>query len=112
MVPFARTNLVLFAALTLAAAPTAAAVAIPPDAEHAKAALEKSPRHGEWVDVKLSDGTKLVTWVVYPETKAKAGVVIVIHEIFGLSDWVRGVADRPGVRQDHGAGPRPLRRRR
>ncbi len=54
----------------------------------------KSPRHGEWVDIKLPDGGKLVTWVVYPESKSKAGVVIVIHEIFGLTDWVRGVADQ------------------
>jgi len=75
------------------AAPNAASLAIPPDAEHAKEALANSPRHGEWVDVKLPDGKKVVTWVVYPEKKEKAGVVIVIHEIFGLSDWVRGVAD-------------------
>ncbi len=68
--------------------------AIPPDAEGATAALAKSPRHGEWVDLKLADGTKLLTWVVYPETKAKAGVVLVIHEIYGLTDWLRGVADQ------------------
>lgn len=68
--------------------------AIPPDAEGAKAALAKSPRHGEWVDLKLADGTKLLTWVVYPESKAKAGVVLVIHEIYGLTDWVRAVADQ------------------
>jgi carboxymethylenebutenolidase len=67
---------------------------IPPDADQAKAALSKSPRHGEWVDLKLPDGGKLVTWVVYPETKTKAGAVIVIHEIFGLTEWVRGVADQ------------------
>jgi len=94
MVLIARTTLVLFAALTLAAARSAAAVAIPPDAEHAKAALEKSPRHGEWVDVALPEGKKVVTWVVYPEKKEKVGVVIVIHEIFGLTDWVRSVADQ------------------
>jgi carboxymethylenebutenolidase len=68
--------------------------ALPPDADQAKQALAKSPRHGEWVDIKLPDGGKLVTWVVYPEVKSKAGVVIVIHEIFGLTDWVRGVADQ------------------
>jgi len=68
--------------------------AIPPDAEQARAALATSPRHGEWVDLKLADGGKLVTWVVYPEKKEKAGAVIVIHEIFGLTDWVRGVADQ------------------
>ena len=81
-----------------AAAPTAPALppneAIPPDAEGAKAALAKSPRHGEWVDLPLADGTKLLTWIVYPETKAKAGVVLVIHEIYGLTDWLRGVADQ------------------
>jgi len=46
------------------------------------------------VDVALPGGGKLVTWVVYPEKKEKAGIVIVIHEIFGLTDWVRGVADQ------------------
>ena len=77
-----------------AAAPAPRNEALPPDADQAKEALGKSPRHGEWVDIKLPDGGKLVTWVVYPETKSKAGVVIVIHEIFGLTDWVRGVADQ------------------
>ncbi|HKQ62921.1 MAG TPA: dienelactone hydrolase family protein [Candidatus Polarisedimenticolaceae bacterium] len=68
---------------------------IPPGAEAAKAALDKSPRHGEWVDVALAGGAKpLRTWVVYPERKDKAPVVIVIHEIFGLSDWIRAVADQ------------------
>ena len=67
---------------------------LPPDADHAKEALAKSPRHGEWVDVPLAGGGKLLTWVVYPEKKTKAGSVIVIHEVFGMTDWVRGVADR------------------
>ena len=68
---------------------------LPPGEGQAKAALEKSPRHGEWVDVKLpSGGTPIRTWVVYPERKDKAGVVIVIHEIYGLTDWIRGVADQ------------------
>lgn len=61
----------------------------PPAAEQAKAALEKSPRHGEWIDVK---GVR--AWVVYPERKDKAPVVLVVHEIFGLSDWIRAVADQ------------------
>ena len=67
---------------------------LPAPEESAKAALEKSPRHGEYVDVKGADGKPIRTWVVYPERKDKAGVVIVIHEIFGLSDWIRGVADQ------------------
>jgi carboxymethylenebutenolidase len=68
---------------------------LPAGEETAKAALESSPRHGEYVDVKV-DGAKapVRTWVVYPERKDKAGVVIVIHEIFGLSDWIRAVADQ------------------
>jgi len=68
--------------------------ALPPDAEHAKEALGKSPRHAEWVDVKMPEGSKITTFAVYPERKDKAPVVIVIHEVFGLSDWVRGVADQ------------------
>lgn len=79
-----------------ASPPTGAASSahgVPADADRAKEALEKSPRHGEWVDVAMPDGKKLQSWVVYPESSSKAGVVIVIHEIFGLTDWVRGVAD-------------------
>ena len=73
----------------------AAAEDIPPAEEQAKATLEKSPRHGEWIDVKMpSGGAPIKTWVVYPERKEKAGVVLVIHEIFGLSDWIRAVADQ------------------
>ncbi len=68
---------------------------LPPPEEAAKAALEKSPRHGEWVDVKVPGADKpVVAYVVFPERKEKAPVVIVIHEIFGLSDWIRGVADQ------------------
>jgi carboxymethylenebutenolidase len=78
-----------------ASTPTAADEKLPPAEENAKAALEKSPRHGEYVDIKLSGDQKPVrTWVVYPERKDKAPVVIVIQEIFGLSDWIRGVADQ------------------
>ncbi|MEO8587143.1 MAG: dienelactone hydrolase family protein [Acidobacteriota bacterium] len=76
------------------AAPAPRNEAIPPDADQVKDALAKSPRHGEWVDIALPGGGKLLTWVVYPEKKEKAGVVLVIHEIFGLTDWVRGVADQ------------------
>ena len=93
MRPIAAFAVSLLFAGSTNAVPAPPAEALPPDAEQAKAALAKSPRHGEWVDVKLPDGGKLVTWVVYPENKEKAGTVIVIHEIFGLTDWVRGVAD-------------------
>src|SRR5690242_7450088 len=59
----------------------------------AKASLEKSPRHREWVTVK-HDGRSVETFVVYPESKGKTPVVLVIHEIFGMTDWVQDLADQ------------------
>jgi carboxymethylenebutenolidase len=57
--------------------------------------LNASPRHGEWADIAIpGTNEKLRTWVVYPERKDKAPVVVVICEIYGLSDWIRSVADR------------------
>jgi carboxymethylenebutenolidase len=67
---------------------------LPPDNAAAKAQIESSPRHGEWVDIKQASGPALKSWVVYPQRSTKAPVVIVIHEIFGMQDWVRGVADQ------------------
>jgi carboxymethylenebutenolidase len=78
-----------------ATAPSAAAAAIPPGEAGAKGVLETSPRHHEWADVALPEGAgKLSLFVAYPERKEKAPVVIVIHEIYGLTDWIRAVADR------------------
>lgn len=59
-----------------------------------KAELEKSPRHGEWVKVTTDNGRAINAFVVYPEVKEPATAIIVIHEIFGLTDWIRLVADR------------------
>ena len=59
----------------------------------AKPRLEKSPRHLEWVTVRHGN-REVRCWVAYPEVKEKATAVVVIHEIFGLTDWVRGVADQ------------------
>src|ERR1700722_7636772 len=58
----------------------------------AKAGMGKSPRHGGGVTLK-DDGRSVDTFVVYPEVKDKRPVVIVIHEIFGMSDWVQELAD-------------------
>src|SRR6266849_8257452 len=58
----------------------------------AREKLEKSPRHREWVTVK-HDGRSVETFVVYPESKSKTPVVLVIHEIFGMTDWVQELAD-------------------
>ncbi len=68
---------------------------IPPDSAAATQALVDSPRHGEWIEVQIPNTETLIrTWVAYPERSDKAPVVIVIHEIFGMSDWVRAVADQ------------------
>jgi carboxymethylenebutenolidase len=59
----------------------------------AKQTLDKSPRHREWVDIKHGDRT-VKAFVVYPEVSTKAPAILVIHEIFGLSDWAQTVADK------------------
>jgi carboxymethylenebutenolidase len=59
----------------------------------AKSRLDKSSRHLEWVKVKHGN-RELNCFIAYPEVREKATAVIVIHEIFGLTDWVRGVTDQ------------------
>jgi len=69
-------------------------VSIPASAQDwAKARLEKSPRHQEWVKVKQGN-RDVQSFLVFPEVKDKATAVVVIHEIFGLTDWARSVADQ------------------
>jgi len=71
----------------------ALAFAAPASAQDwAKTILDKSPRHQEWVKVKYGSRT-VDAFVVYPEVSRKAPVVLLIHEIFGLSDWARSMAD-------------------
>ena len=82
-----------------ATAPSAAVPgdsAIAPGATTAAARLASSPRHGEWVTIRTGPqaGDSLRLWVVYPQRSTKAPVVVVVHEIFGLSTWVRSVADQ------------------
>lgn len=69
---------------------------LPASNQNAAARLSASPRHGEWVKIALEAGSpdSLMAWVVYPESRQKAPVVVVVHEIFGLSSWVRNVADQ------------------
>jgi carboxymethylenebutenolidase len=80
-----RTSLVTLALLVSVVAASAQ--------DWAKQSLEKSPRHSEWVTLK-HDNRSLQAFVAYPEVKSKASAVVVIHEIFGLSDWVRSTADQ------------------
>jgi carboxymethylenebutenolidase len=70
----------------------ALAAATAPAQDWAKARLEKSPRHLEWITVK-HDGREVGCYVGYPEVKNKATAVLVIHEIYGLSDWARLMVD-------------------
>jgi carboxymethylenebutenolidase len=63
-----------------------------PAQDWAKAALLKSPRHYEMVPIKHGDRT-VEAFVVYPEVSRKAPVIVMIHEIFGLSDWAKEMAD-------------------
>ena len=63
-----------------------------PAQDWARTKLEKSPRHQEWVKIK-SGAREVQCFVVYPEVKDKATTIVMIHEIFGLSDWAREMAD-------------------
>jgi carboxymethylenebutenolidase len=88
------------AGATTAAAASASAAgqdpALPASAATAEARLASSTRHGEYAMIFTGPNPtdSVRAWVVYPERKTKAPVVIVIHEIFGLSSWVRSVADQ------------------
>ena len=72
----------------------AAVDSIPAGATDAMARLAASPRHGEWVTVQTGPTDSVRAWVVYPERSTPAPVVLVVHEIFGLSHWIRAVADQ------------------
>lgn len=68
-------------------------LSLPADAAHVTARLASSPRHGEWTMIRMREGDSIKAWVEYPERRDRAPVVIVVHEIYGLSNWVRGIAD-------------------
>jgi carboxymethylenebutenolidase len=89
-----RRILLVTAYLLAGLAAVTAQAAMPPAEAAALERLSKSPRHGEWVVIEAGGGDRFDAWVVYPERSDKAPVVLVIHEIFGLSDWVRSVADQ------------------
>ncbi len=101
MKKFLLTLCVVALAAPLYAQQTAPAAAAPPKNDkiapplaYAAEALKESPRHGEFVDIAMPDGTKLNSWVVYPERAEKVGVVLVIFDIFGMGDWPRAVGDQ------------------
>ncbi len=71
---------------------SALCVSSAPAQDWAKTKLAESPRHREYVTIK-HDGRAVNTYVAYPEVSGKAPVVVLIHEIFGLSDWMKLQAD-------------------
>lgn len=77
-----------------ASASMAAQASLPAGAADAEARLAASPRHGEWAMVSAGEADSVRAWVVYPERRDRAPVVIVVHEIFGVSHWIRAVADQ------------------
>jgi carboxymethylenebutenolidase len=66
---------------------------LPADSEGVKQRLSSSPRKGEFVKINVN-GKPITNWVVHPQGSGKAPVVVVIQEVFGLADWIRGVADQ------------------
>lgn len=66
---------------------------LPAGADEAVQRLAASPRHGEWVMIDAGSDS-IRAWVVYPERSTPAPVVLVVHEIYGLTNWVRAVADQ------------------
>lgn len=94
--PFARVLplLAVFAVSAGISPDSAGSQELPPDEEGALAHLNGSPRHGEWVEYDAGGGDTVRAWMVYPERSDPAPVVVVIHEIYALTDWIRAVADQ------------------
>lgn len=82
------------AILLAANPPQQHAPGIPASGQRAVERLNGSPRHGEWVAIKVNATDSVMAWVVYPERKDKAPVVIAIHENTGINTWTRAVADQ------------------
>ena len=88
-----RRNL-LTIAMALVVCGISIAQSLPPNEADSLSRLENSPRHGEWVEYEAAGGDAVDAWVVYPERSDAAPVIIVVHEIYGLTDWIRAVADQ------------------
>jgi carboxymethylenebutenolidase len=71
-----------------------ASAALPAAAEDAASRIALSPRHAEWHSVDIGDGDTVRVWMVHPERADAAPPVLVVHEIFGLTPWIRAVADQ------------------
>ncbi|MBA3961696.1 MAG: dienelactone hydrolase family protein [Chthoniobacterales bacterium] len=81
-----------FRALTLSLLLASLGTSVSQAQDWARKELNKSPRHHEWVDLK-HDGRTVKAFIAFPEVKGKAPAVLIIHEIFGLTDWAKNLAD-------------------
>ncbi|HEX6307523.1 MAG TPA: dienelactone hydrolase family protein [Longimicrobiales bacterium] len=90
-----RTTRILWgtAILLVAPAPADALQALPPSGEQANERLAASPREGEWVTIGVGEDS-VRAWVVYPERRENAPVVVAVHDNRGMSNWIRAVADQ------------------
>jgi carboxymethylenebutenolidase len=79
--------------VTMTAQSGAQGTTLPAGATDVVQRLARSPRHGEWVMIRTGNDS-VRAWVVYPERRERTPVIVVIHEIFGLTSWIRGVADQ------------------
>jgi carboxymethylenebutenolidase len=77
----------------------------------ALSAFDRPDLHSEWVKYVGQGGDSVSAYLVYPERPDVGPAVIVIHEIFGLSDWVRTVADSLAARGFVAIAPDLLSRR-
>ena len=89
-----RSLVLLVSVLLLPLAASAQDAGLPASGAEATARLAASPRHGEWVMIPAGAADSVRAWVVYPERSTRAPVVLVVHEIFGMSNWIRSVADQ------------------
>ena len=76
------------------ASPARQDASIPPSGSAAADRIARSPRHAEWVAIKVGATDSVMAWVVHPERRDKAPVVIAIHENTGINTWTRAVADQ------------------
>ncbi len=75
-------------------APDLSQTPLPAGEAEAMARLAASPRHAEWINISTGPQDSIRAWIVHPERSDNAPVVLVVHEIFGLSHWMRAVADQ------------------
>jgi carboxymethylenebutenolidase len=66
---------------------------LPPSGEQANQRLAASPRTAEWAVIRAGDDS-VRAWVVYPEKRENAPVVVAVHDNRGMSNWIRSVADQ------------------